>query len=381
MPLSFQAGLFLTVLVLAGVRFRKSLAAVRYCSASSAVGEFNWQRWFHLAVLWGVVVFCLPFLAGLAAPDSARRASLAVDRATGAQEELLVRGRPSRWRGVGDRDAAARLDTIRVESALARRRTLGALAGAGLAAMTLAVAVSVAARRRRPLALSMAAAGGLAVSAAAFALSGRAASRLSGALDAARAIADYASASVVPAAETSGLAGPVVAWGRPTEAPQGRPGYLYLRDDGGERVSPCAGFSLGPLAVAPMDAGSLVVVRPHVRLAEGGRETFIRTDEDVLVMGFLVGGKLTAADPYPVVIAPAQAHPAGTSAIFEELADGLAGRKDLRSRELAALHVVAGSFAAYFATLILASATEFVLLRRRRSEPDAAPGVPVPQGR
>lgn len=357
MPISFQIGLFLTVLALAGVRFRKSLDAVRRSHALPD-GTWNWERWFHLAILFGIFFFCLPSLGILAVPEKACELSLAIDRilGEGGRPQTAALERP-----VSSEGALAHLESMRSDFHAGRRRAMGALAGTVAAAVAFFVASSAAVRARRPLAICLAAFFGLIVAALGFISSGRSASMLTGATEVAVAISEYSKLSVLRAEEAQMKAGPAVLEGRPTNVASGGPaGYLYLRTEGDEKHHVSGAFSLGPVKVK----GPFLPVRPRVRLAQHGRESFIRSDEDVLAAGFLIDGELRSEDPYPLAVAPAEV---GASLMLQELNKTLAGRSSERSQLLAGLQLVWGAFAAYFKTLLLALAAEFLLKRRRHA--------------
>jgi hypothetical protein len=438
MPFSFQWGLFSAVLILAGVRFERSLRKVVRSARTSgerrppsgpaprpgpteaeqgaapkaeavrSPAAFRWDRWHELAILWALILFCAPFLWGVAAPGTMTRASSAVDRALGGdlagdppaapdaralRPSLLGQKERSRLeRTLHERTAEARrrLEEGARAGALSMRLVSAGIVGAGILCAAAAFVCSRLRLAHRAAAMAAAASCGLAVAASAFAWSGPASSRLSGALKAAECIAEYGQAPPVWAEDAPLLAGPVRVFGRPEpERPSGSR-YLHLSESGAparsagsdeDQVSPREGFRVGPVEVAPspllrgrgilasLASGralpdGLVVASPHVRLAAGGRELFIRSDEVVVVMGFLLDGKVAPWPGYPVIVAPA----AGEG-LFRRLSADLLGRRDLRARHLAKLQIAFGALAAWFLALLLATATERALavLPRRRA--------------
>jgi hypothetical protein len=421
MPIPFQIGLFLTVLVLAGVRFERSLREVarlgrpRRLLARPAIDResseaYGWGRWYHLVLLWGIVLFCVPLLLGIAFPGKIIVASKAVDIAlTGGLEPTAVEADATTgWdvpplgaeeirhleRGLDEQTARAKEDVAR-ESERTGRTVRNALLGfAAALAMTLslAAAATVARRAHRPDVMTGLAGAALAVSAAGFCLAGPISSRLSAVGRARRAVHAYATARVVRAEDARLFAGPVKLVGRPGAVVGAEPGYLYFKGGGGRdedaatgsraldahgtAAAPYAGFRVGEVAVAPATPEDLRVAFPHVRLGQDGREVFIRDDEDVLVIGYMLSGKVAPRPGYPVIVAPAGAASLGRHGVPRTLGAGLLGAERKRTRYLVMLQLVFGALAAWFLTVVCSACTEYLVARRaaRRSETEAAAG-------
>ena len=387
-----------------------------------ARARFNWERWYHLAVLWGLALFCGPFLFGLAAPGRMRELSLALDSRIAGGPPVpdlaspRVRGEPGP--SAGRTDFAGELERFAARSARRTRMAWAMLLASGAAVAAAGLASGLAARRRSPWATWAFATVGAVAACAGFALAGPIASRLSGAIAAREAIEAYASAPAVPAGKADRLAGPVRLVGRPLPgalsgagpAPGARSGvkHFYFRAPGGEGggggagSAVYAGFRLGGVAVAACSPWECRVVRPHVRLGTAGREYFIGADENVVVMGFLRDGILRPRPGYPLVVAPAgaaetkgaaapgtgvrgpgEARPLSASPgergwmrkVMEALAADLAGTGAPRSRWLALLQAAFGSALAWSMALLAASATERLLGLRRRAPSPAARGA------
>ncbi|MHC4198839.1 MAG: hypothetical protein ACYSU0_02540 [Planctomycetota bacterium] len=384
-------------------------------AGTRARSRFNWERWYHLAVLWGLVLFCGPFLFGLAAPGRMREASLALDtRIAGGppvpdlaslRERVESAQSAGRFTGLTPQVFRVILAEALASGALAeelevfaelsarevRKAWLMLLAG-GAAVAAAGIASGLAARRRSVWATWTFAAAGVVAACGAFALAGPVATRLSGALAAREAIKAYASTLTVPAGKAGGLSGPVRLVGRPSPgalsgagpAPGALSGagarYFYYRGpgEGGEGSAVYAGFRLGAVTVAACSPSDCRVVRPHVRLGSAGREHFIGAEENVVVMGVLRDGVLRPRRGYPLVVAPAgeAAYPAPGGAralaaspderrwmrqVMEAVADDLAGTGARRARWLALLQAAFGSALAWSMALLAASATERLL--------------------
>jgi len=273
--------------------------------------------------------------------------------------------------------AGAAVDALRAsERAASAERRSGwvYLAALGVPTGLAGVLAWGARRRRRPGIMVAFAFAGLAVAAAGLAVAGRVASRTSDAGSARRTVEEYAAAPVMRAEDARWFAGTAGIVGRPAEVVHPHGEFLYFRGPGrstsvaqpmpdgtesdGGRGAPYDGFRLGLIEVAPSPPERMRVVRPHVRLGWDGRETFIAGDEEVIVFGFLVDGKVSARAERPVVLAPAAA-----SRVRETMADDLLGRAATRARHLACLHVVFGAWVAWFLALLAASATEAACLR------------------
>jgi len=372
MPLVFQAGLFCTVLVMGGVRLLKSLRGVKRLPGGpgglSGVGR---ERWLHLAIIYGVALFCGPFLLALAMPSRAARMSASLDAAFGggapvpelhAHASTVTAIEPA----AGASESAGPTATDRLAAAQRARRSemrvglviVLSCAGAAVAA---AFAAGAARTRRRPDLMTAATFAALVASGAGFALAGPAASRLSGALQARRAVEGYAAVQRVPADGT----GPVRLVGRPDPLASGG-AYIFLcrpdSDEGDARVAAVESFRLAGTSV-PAGGGRVVrVARPRVRLGGRGRERFIRADEDVTVFGFAVAGTIVPDLAFPAVVAPADA-----PRVLEKMSADLLGAARPRALLVALLQVLFASGTAWAMALLLASATEHLLARRARA--------------
>ena len=228
-----------------------------------------------------------------------------------------------------------------------------------------AVFASGAARTRRRRGLMVAAAfASLVASVTGFVLSGPAASRLSGALQARRAIEAYGVAYEASADGAAGLAGPVKLVGRPEPLASGD-AYVFLgRPDSGHGRVPAAAiesFQLGGTHVPAAGGDVMRVARPRVRLVARGRERFIRGDEDVMVLGFAAAGSIVPDPAFPAVVAPGDA-----PRVLEEVSADLLGTARPRALLVAVLQVLFASGGAWAMALLLASATEHLLVRRAR---------------
>jgi hypothetical protein len=211
--------------------------------------------------------------------------------------------------------------------------------------------------------MTAAAFGCLVASGAGFAFSGPAASRLSGALQARRAIEEYSSRPAVPGDGAAGLVGPVRLVGRPEPRAPGAP-YLFLSSpdsrEGSGALTPAVGpFRLGGVLVPGAGTDVLRVARPRVRLGPRGREFFIRADEDVMVLGFVVAGSIVPHPAYPAVVAPGDA-----PRVLEGISSDLLGTARARTLYVALLQVLFGAGLAWSMALLLASGTEYLLCRR-----------------
>lgn len=408
MPLVFQVGLFCTVLVLGGVRFLRSLREARRLSSAptAAAGPplpgsdaardaprpparphtgdgqvpraagaprrgVGRERWLHLAILWGVILFCVPFLAALALPSHAARLSAAIDSGLGGGPP--VPETPPAFAADRAADGPAtpgdavppdeRLATARRARRGEMRSGLVMVIACSCAAAAAGLAAGVARKLRRPGLMIAGTLAGLAACGAGTIVAGPAASRLSGALQARRAVEEYASSAVIPAAGAALVGGPVRLVGEPEAFVPAEP-YLYFRrpgrgDDPAGRVR--APFRLGGVRVEDAGPALLRAVRPRARLGPEGRELFIRADEEVLVMGFVRDGRLVPDAAYPAVVAPG-----GARRLLEEISSDLLGTAPARGRWAALLHVLFGAGMAWSVTVLLASATEYVLVRRRK---------------
>jgi hypothetical protein len=400
MPFSFQLGLFSTVLVLAGVRLLRSLREVMRPGSSRANGargparaaapareagpaaasRLALSRWRHLAILWGIALFCLPFLVGVALPGRMAELSAGIDSALGGgppRPEIRTGGRAIEGvrhltqgelegleRSFQERTRRAELDLEAASRDAARARVWvwAALAAAGAATAAAGIAGGVFRARGRPRLMSAAAAVGLAVAVGAFALSGPAASRLSGAAEAARAIESLAAAPVFRAEDAGHVTGPVRLVGGPTAtSPEGRE-YLYLTGSGedaggGARASRVA-FRLGPVLVAPSPDGAVTVLNPHARLGEDGAEAYVEADEDLVVLGYLLDGCLAPRGGYPVALSPA-----GAKGLEKALGSDILGTTRARRVLVAFLQIVFAAAAAWFVTVVMATLTEVAASR------------------
>ena len=142
--------------------------------------------------------------------------------------------------------------------------------------------------------------------------------------------------------------------------------YIFLdRPDSGERdVPPPVVESFGVAGISVQGGGSggsggsdvLRVARPRVRLGSRGRERFIRADEDVMVLGFAVGGSLVSDPTYPVVVAPGDA-----PRVLAEISADLLGTAGPRAIYVALLQVLFAAGLGWSLAMLLASATEHLL--------------------
>jgi len=412
MPLVFRAGLFCTVLVLGGVRLLKSLRGARRrqwapvraagkpggAKATRVAGRLpvsvrtqTGERWLHIAMVWGVVLFCGPFLVGLAVPGPMARLSARLSVSARGQASLgsgLVGGTPGGNVRSGltppAREAIGSTGLVapqeRLASARARRRKdlrvglaiVLACAGVALAA---GLAAGLARKRRRPGLMTAATLAGLVASGAGFALSGHVAGRLSGSRQARRTIDEYASAVVKTPDGEDVIEGPVRLVGRPEPRTPGKT-YLFLdRPDSGDanvRREATEPFTVVGVSVSGAGADVMRVARPHVRLGPEGRERFIRADEEVMVLGYAVGGRLVSDPAYPTVVAPADA-----PRVIERVSADLLGTAGPRARYVALLQVLFAAGLAWSRTVLLASATEYLLRSKPRPAPSPAGGVEV----
>ena len=422
MPVPFQIGLFLTVLVLAAVRFERSLREVLRSGAAAhhdvrsrfaqpldetggkgrtspprePPGTFNLGRWYHLAILWGLLFFCVPFLLAVAFPGRIMDVSKAADRALtgGVEGPAFDTAAPVDWEApplaarlsspksaeerrelegsLDERTARARAELARTseETALGLRR---GVIGLGLAlgvSLALGTALAVARRTRSPLLMTALGAVAFIGSAAGFAFAGPISSRLSAVERASRVIESYAAARTVRAEEAGLFAGPVKVVGRPSSVVGAESGYLYLKRPGepGEGpASPHAGFRVGGVVVPPTGPGDLHVVLPHVRLGPRGREFFIREDEDVLAVGFVLSRGLAPRPGYPVIVAPVGAASIGKQGVFQAIAADLFGAERRHARYLVLLQLLFGALAAWFMTTFCSACSEHAIARRERS--------------
>ncbi len=442
MPIPFQIGLFLTALVLAAVRFERSLREVlraggqRRAPGENAAarldgepgrklkgdlsgepgtkpnsrqppGAFNWRRWYHLAVLWGIVLLCVPFLLAVAFPGRIIGASRAADRwlTGGVRPPTIVVDAPGVWdvppltereraeleRSFEGRTSRAREELARSseETERAARAGVAGLVAAAAVLVALGTAAALARRSRRPW--LMTALGGAAFlgSAVAFVFAGPISSRLAAVERARRVIEAYSAARAVRTEDARFLAGPVKIVGRPTGMNPAEAGYLYLRRPrergrsgrGGYRAheadvilaSSCAGFRMGDIIVPPAGPAELRVVLPHVRLGQGGREVFIREDEDVLVVGYMLSASIAPWPGRPVIVAPASPESFGGRGVFRTVAADLLGAERRYVRRLVPLQLLFGALAAWFGGVFCSAACEHVLagMERRRARRDA----------
>ena len=388
MPTEFRIGLIATVLVLATVRMRKSLRIVGRSIAQGDHLRFSWSRWFHLSIAWALVFFCLPFATAVAFPDPARELSVAVDRYIGGEESAdylpeVGSGRAKHVTFTSDqlmkleisfqdrtREALAAYESSRREldeDAFVGWYTLG-IAGGSL--VVLLLLSSFFARLRKPGAMVAASFAGLVASVVALTLTVSVATKISGVLDEARTVSDYAAADLVSADQAAWLAGPSLVTGRPTNITDASPGFLYHHSPSEPALSPpppWRGFELGPLTVGPAKQGELHIMKPSVRLTAEGREILIRDSEDVVVMGFVADGAILPRDGYPIVVAPASAR--GTIRRLSQILFGAPQRRDLST---AMLQVACAAFAAWFLSLLLGALTELIAARLASSRAETA---------
>jgi hypothetical protein len=372
MPVVFQVGLFCTVLVIGGVRLLSSIRVVtRLPAGSGAPSGIGRERWMHLAVVWGVVLFCGTFLLALAMPSRAARVSVSLDSALGGGAP--VPGLPERSDAVpaaqGASGAAEPRANDRLAAARDARRSemrvglviVVSCAGGAIAAV---FGAGVAQRRRRPRLMVGATFAGLVVSVAGFVLSGPAASRLSGSLQARRAIESYAVAEEVYAGVAASPAGPVKLLGRPEPLASGN-AYIFLArpdsSDGRTPLSAIESFQLAGMSVPARGPDVLRIARPRVRLGARGRERFIRADEDVMVFGFAAAGSIVPDPAFPAVVAPGDA-----PRVLQEISADLLGTARPRALLVALLQVAFASGAGWAMALLLSSATEHLLAGRAR---------------
>jgi hypothetical protein len=120
-----------------------------------------------------------------------------------------------------------------------------------------------------------------------------------------------------------------------------------------------APFRLGEVLVPGAGRDVLRVARPRVRLGPRGRELFIRADEDVMVLGFVVAGSIVPDPAYPAVVAPGDA-----PRVLEKVSSDLLGTARARTLYVALLQVLFGAGLAWSIALLLASGTEYLLCRR-----------------
>jgi hypothetical protein len=386
MPSSFRIGLIATVLVLSAVRMLKSFRNLRHGPPSQEAGSFSWRRWYYLATLWGVVFFCAPFVLAVALPSEARRVSAAIDAffvESRIRPDVSPAGPdPGRPVTLSDEEAAALMGSqhagaqeaekaLRDAQRLAdRERSEGWawLAGAGAAAALLIAIASLLCRRRMPATMSAAAFAGLLLSGGAFAFAGIVSTRISGAPSARRSIEEYARARPIGADQATKLVGPIRLIGRPSDVVDGTQGYLYFSAPGQDPEdvrAPWSGFKVGPVRVAPAERADLLIILPSARLGRAGRELMISAEEDVMVMGYLKDGELSARPGLPIVVAPA-----GARRVFDRLSQELFGAAKRRSLCTAMLQVAFGAAAAWFLTLLVATVSELTARRIGRQPID-----------
>jgi hypothetical protein len=388
MPLSFRIGLVAAVAVLGGVRMRRSIRAAFRPEMKRSPHVFSWRRYYHLAITWGLAVFCVPFALAIAMPEQARSLSAALDKtctggpsvvATGATLDLehvaLTADEISALQQSYERRAAeaqaAYAETRRTHDSEVTTAWIS-LAGSCTLIAAVMAAASLFTRIRKPLAMAAVALLGICVSGTAIVLSARTATVLSGMLDAARTIGEYAGTKAVRADQAAWLVGPAVVIGQPSEIAECEPGFLYYRASDAavpERPAPRAGFELGELSIEPAPEDQMHVVLPSARLGPQGRETMIREEETIMVLGFVDDGKMQARPGYPIVVSPADQR-----RVFDRLSQDLLGAPERRSLYAALLQVVFCAAAAWFITLLLASATEKIIGRFGGSGEDGASG-------
>jgi hypothetical protein len=383
MPTEFRIGLIATVLVLATVRMRKSLRIVGRSVAQGEHLRFAWSRWYHLSIAWALIFFCLPFAAAVAFPDSARELSVAIDRYLGDEhgashvsdvssirtrrvtyspDEIMKLEISHQDRTQKASEAYLAKCRARDENALGSWGTIGALGGTLGVLLLLA---SFLARMRRPGAMVAASIVGLGVSFFALNMTVSVATGISGVLDEAQTVQEYADGEIVAAEQATWLAGPARVVGRPSKITGATEGFLYFHSPSGSKSPPEApwkGFELGPLTVGPAERGQLHIMKPSVRLTPTGREILIRDDEDVVVMGFVADGTILPRDGYPIIIAPASAR--GT---IRRLSHILFGAPRRRTLYMAMLQVASVGFAAWFLSLLLGALSERIAARFARS--------------
>lgn len=386
MPPVFRAGLFCTVLVMGGVRLLKSLRGARRLpsvprraggpGSPHGVGR---ERWLHLAMVWCVVLFCGSILVALTVPDRMARLSTVLDSALGGgapAPEIRRKPAPPAPATIpppgpalvaSATSAAPTAPAERLASARRARRNemrvgIAMVLSCAGAAVAAGIAAGVARTRRRPGLMTAATLAGLVASGAGFALSGAAASRLSGALQARRAIEEYSRPRTTPADGPGELGGPVRLVGRPEARAPGGP-YLFLdRPASGEGETPVPTvepFGVAGIIVPGAATDVLRVARPRVRLGPRGRERFIRADEDVMVLGFAVAGSIVPGPAYPAVVAPGDA-----PRVLERISADLLGTAGPRALYVALLQVLFAAGLGWSMAILLASGTEFILCRR-----------------
>lgn len=399
MPLSLRIGLFGVVSVIAGIRFADSLRGLRRGSSRPLHARCDWDRWRHLVIVFSVTFFCVPFLFFMAYPKGATRLSAALDAAAGGDgAETLSRphdpGPPPPPVGRSRADALRALSTWKEEASSLRRRGYFLLGLLGAVTLGCALALGPARLRRVPAVTAVLLVLGLGAGSGGLLLSGRMARGICGTESARRMLQRLARAPVLPAGEARGAAGLVRLLGRaeplepavasahqellPHEPPRVQlnersskardDGYFYYQGPGTEAPLLPEVFRLGEVTVFPARAGGTLVLSPRTRIGRAGKEKFIGSDEKIVAMGFLLEGKLTSAPSLPLAVAPADG--GGLRRILEVWASREVLKPPL---PLPVLQLLFGASAAWMAALLLASVTEFVLVRAGAGEPAARP--------
>jgi hypothetical protein len=160
----------------------------------------------------------------------------------------------------------------------------------------------------------------------------------------------------VHASQARHLVGPARLVGTPMEVAKAVPGYLFYlgpADGPEDATAPWAGFHLGPIRIAPAARGTMRVVLPFARLAAQGRELYLSSEENVMVLGVVVDGVVTPRPGHPVLVASADER-----RVFGMLARELFGAARTRSLLMALLQVLFAAVAAWSLSLVLAFLAE-----------------------